>query len=354
MVYIGTISMDKIQQRRIPVTIITGFLGAGKTTLLRYLLRQTKQRLAVVVNEFGDVGIDAALINGCANCDGEPAPVIELANGCLCCTVQDDFLPTIEKLLAGPEPLDGIVIETSGLALPEPLLQAFHWPQIKHRTLVNGVITVVDGEALAEGSVLGDLEAVEQQRISDPSLDHQDSIEDLFKEQLEQADLVLISRADLLSPVALQKAKNYLAEQMQIVQPQKQVPCLEIANGEISAELLLGLTRSSLPVDNEEHDHSHPELLAASLSMRGHWNRDGLEEILLKTAINPMDLLRLKGRIPINGKALPLQVQAVGRRLNMWFEADGLRADQLELVLIGGNPNSSLLKSSLEALAVKD
>jgi len=346
--------MDKIQQRRIPVTIITGFLGAGKTTLLRYLLRQSKQRLAVVVNEFGDVGIDAALINGCANCEGEPAPVIELANGCLCCTVQDDFLPTIEKLLADPEPLDGIVIETSGLALPEPLLQAFHWPQIKHRTLVNGVITVVDGEALAEGSVLGDLEAVEQQRISDPSLDHQDSIEDLFKEQLEQADLVLISRADLLSPVALQKAKNYLAEQMQIVQPQKQVPCLEIANGEISAELLLGLTRSSLPVDNEEHSHSHPELLAASLSMRGHWNRDGLEEILLKTAINPMDLLRLKGRIPINGKVLPLQVQAVGRRLNMWFEADGLRADQLELVLIGGNPNSSLLKSSLEALAVKD
>jgi len=346
--------MDKTQQRRIPVTVITGFLGAGKTTLLRYLLRQTKQRLAVVVNEFGEVGIDAALIKGCSSCDGEPAPLIELANGCLCCTVQDDFLPTIEKLLANPEPLDGIVIETSGLALPEPLLQAFQWPQIKHRTLVNGVITVVDGEALAAGSVLGDLEAVEQQRINDPSLDHQDSIEDLFKEQLEQADLVLISRADLLSPDALQRAKDYLAEQLQIVQPQKQAPCIAIANGEISADLLLGLMRPSLPVEEEEHSHSHPELLADSLSMRGLWNRDGLEQILLETAINPMNLLRLKGRIPINGKALPLQVQAVGRRLNMWFEADGLRADQLEVVLIGGNPNSSLLRSRLEELEVKN
>ena len=200
---------------RLPVTVVTGFLGAGKTTVLRELLRQSQQRLAVLVNEFGEVGIDGHLLKSCQVCDEEEAgsspTIVELANGCLCCTVQDDFLPTMEAVLEQADQLDGIVIETSGLALPEPLLQAFQWPEIRHRTRVSGVVTVVDGEALARGEIVADVNLLEQQRADDPSLDHDDSIDELFDEQLEQADLVLISRADRLSD----EQQRHAAEQLQ-------------------------------------------------------------------------------------------------------------------------------------------
>jgi G3E family GTPase len=184
----------------LPVTVVTGFLGAGKSTLLRQLLLSSGLRLAVLVNEFGEVGIDGDLIRSCGFCpeDELDGRVVELANGCLCCTVQDEFLPTMKTLLERADQLDGIVVETSGLALPVPVVQAFGWPEIRTRTRVSGVVTVVDGEALAAGSVVGDPAALEAQRLADPNLDHLSSIQELFDDQLEAADLVLLSRADRL------------------------------------------------------------------------------------------------------------------------------------------------------------
>ena len=346
---------------RLPVTVVTGFLGAGKTTVLRELLRQSQQRLAVLVNEFGEVGIDGQLLKSCQVCDEEEAgsspTIVELANGCLCCTVQDDFLPTMEAVLEQADQLDGIVIETSGLALPEPLLQAFQWPEIRHRTRVSGVVTVVDGEALARGEVVADVNLLEQQRADDPSLDHDDSIDELFDEQLEQADLVLISRADRLS----EEQQRHAAEQLEKRSHFPGVMSLPIRHGQVDPQLLLGLRRDEELVSESEahdhdhghehhhHDHHHPELLSASLQLSGRWQQQGLESVLAK-AIETMGLLRLKGRIPIAGKVLPLQVQAVGRRLDCWFEADQGSEEQLNLVLIGRSPDQGSLAARLKSL----
>ena len=134
---------------RIPATIITGFLGAGKTTLIRHVLAGANgRRLALIINEFGDVGIDGEILKGCGNEACPEENVVELANGCLCCTVADAFVPALDALLARTPKVEHIVIETSGLALPKPLVQAFHWPAIKSRVTVDGVVVVVDGGLL--------------------------------------------------------------------------------------------------------------------------------------------------------------------------------------------------------------
>src|SRR3954454_8844298 len=184
---------------RVPCTIVTGFLGAGKTTLIRHVLANAQgRRLAVIVNEFGDVGIDGEILKGCGDAACPEENIVELANGCLCCTVADEFVPALNALLAREPKVEHIVIETSGLALPKPLVQAFHWPAIKSRVTVDGVIAVVDGAALADGQVAADLAALSRQRAADPALDHDDPIEEVFTDQVACADLVVINKCDFI------------------------------------------------------------------------------------------------------------------------------------------------------------
>ena len=124
------------EHRKIPATVVTGFLGAGKTTLIRHLLETANgKRLALIINEFGDIGVDGEVLKACRSETCGEEDIVELANGCICCTVADDFVPTIETLLARDPQPDHIVIETSGLALPKPLVRAFAWPEI-HRSEV--------------------------------------------------------------------------------------------------------------------------------------------------------------------------------------------------------------------------
>ena len=233
--------------KRLPVTVITGFLGAGKTTVLRHLLTRGGQRLAVMVNEFGSVGLDGDLIRSCGFCpeDEVDGRLVELNNGCLCCTVQDDFLPTMETLLERADQLDGIVIETSGLALPRPLLQALDWPAIRSRVHVNGVVTLVDGEALASGSPVADAEALERQRAEDPSLDHLTAIDELFEDQLQSADLVLISRADCLDASAMAEVQGLIKNKVRAG-----TALLPVSHGEVETSVVLGL-------DHKPTHHHH-------------------------------------------------------------------------------------------------
>src|ERR1700722_9237711 len=191
-------TMANGQLARIPCTIVTGFLGAGKTTLIRHVLANTKgRRLAVIVNEFGDVGIDGEILKGCGNAACPEANIVELANGCLSCTVADEFVPALDGILA-KDGIEHIVIETSGLALPKPLVQAFQWPAIKSRVTVDSVVVVVDGAALAEGRVAHDLAALAQQRVDEPPLEHDDPIEEVFDDQIACADLVVLNKRDLI------------------------------------------------------------------------------------------------------------------------------------------------------------
>ena len=185
---------------RVPCTIVTGFLGAGKTTLIRHVLENANgRRLAVIVNEFGDVGIDGEILKGCGVDTCPEENIVELANGCICCTVADDFVPALDQILAREPRVEHIVIETSGLALPKPLVQAFHWPAIKSRVTVDGVVAVVDGAALAEGRVADDLAALAAQRAADNALDHDDPIEEVFEDQIACADLMILNKSDLMT-----------------------------------------------------------------------------------------------------------------------------------------------------------
>ena len=139
------------------------------------------------INEFGELGIDRELLLGCGDETCAPDDIVELANGCICCTVADDFLPTIEPLIDRARPARAIVIETSGLALPKPLVQAFAWPEMRTRMTVDGVIAVIDAAAAAEGR----LRRPARGRSAADPIDHDNPLEEVFTDQLACADLVV-------------------------------------------------------------------------------------------------------------------------------------------------------------------
>src|SRR6201989_2177053 len=222
---------------RVPCTIVTGFLGAGKTTLIRHVLQNVDgRRLAVIVTECGDVGIDGEILKGCGDEACPQENILELANGCLCCTVADDFVPALDVILNRKPAVEHIVIETSGLALPKPLVQAFHWPAIKSRVTVDGVVAVVDGAALADGRVAADMEALSRQRAADASLDHDDPVEEVFEDQLACADLVVLNKRDLIDAAGLENAAAAISRALP-----RAVKVVAVADGKVDPAALLGL-----------------------------------------------------------------------------------------------------------------
>ncbi|MEM6520279.1 MAG: cobalamin biosynthesis protein CobW [Cyanobacteria bacterium P01_C01_bin.70] len=349
---------------KIPVTVVTGFLGSGKTTLVRHLLQNRQgRRIAVLVNEFGEVGIDGDILRSCQVCDeedettnanGNSQPnILELANGCLCCTVQEEFLPTMQELLKRRDQIDCIVIETSGLALPKPLVQAFRWPEIRTGATVNGVVTVVDGAALARGQVVGDLEALAAQRQADESLEHETSIEELFEDQLACADLVLLTKTDLMPEQECDRVRTWL--QSQAPAGIKVVSCHQ---GEIHPDILLGFNAAVEDnLDSRPSHHDHEE---------EHEHDDGINSVCVEVAqafepktltkrlqslAQQYEIYRIKGFVAVPNKAMRLVLQGVGQRFDHFYDRPWQPTEPrcTRLVFIGHHLNANQITHAVQS-----
>ncbi|MCL7996984.1 cobalamin biosynthesis protein CobW [Brucella sp. 21LCYQ03] len=315
-----------MQGQKIPATVITGFLGSGKTTLIRNLLENANgKRIALIINEFGDLGVDGGILKGCGIESCREEDVIELNNGCICCTVADDFIPTMTKLLDRADRPDHIVIETSGLALPQPLVAAFNWPEIKTQVTVDGVVTVIDAAAVAEGRFADDHDKVDAQRAADESLDHESPLEELFEDQIHAADLIVLNKADLVDPSKLDSVKADVAERST-----RRVNMVPASFGKLGADVLLGLgvgteddianRKSHHEIHHADgHEHDHDEFESFVVEAGSVADPKAFTE-KLKAVIAEHDVLRLKGFVNVPGKPMRLVVQAVGPRIEHYFD----------------------------------
>lgn len=367
-----------MQLNKIPATIVTGFLGSGKTTLLSNLLKEAKgKRIAVIVNEFGELDIDADLLRSCPlDCDetiensqsenqNASNGIYELANGCICCTVEEEFLPVMQQLVERREDIDHILIETSGLALPKPLVQAFNWPSIKQHCTVDSVITMIDGPAVAAGRFADDVDKVQAQRLADENLDHDPSLQELLDDQLGAADLVLISKRDLLSEDECALVDKVVAKKVPHAVKTVHIREGKIESDRFSLEALMGLqSASELKINEvhthhdhhhahgEEHDHAHDHFDSFVVTL------PEVDDTTIKTVIQALlhthTIYRIKGFLALPNKPMRQVIQVVGKRTESYF--DRLWQDneihKTQLVFIGKNLDQSNIQQKLASAIV--
>ncbi len=338
---------------KLPVTVVTGFLGSGKTTLIRHLMTNPQgKRLAVVVNEFGDVGVDGEILKSCAIPECPAENIMELANGCICCTVADDFIPTIEALMALEPRPEHIIIETSGLALPKPLLKAFDWPDIRSKITVDGVIALADAEAVAAGRFAPDVKAVEAQRAADDSLDHETPLSEVFEDQISCADIILLTKPDLAGADGLAKAKDIIA-----AEAPRPLPVVEVAEGIVDPRIVLGLEAAAeddmdaRPSHHDGHDdHEHDDFDSIVVDIP---EVDDPADLVAKIEqmARQQNILRVKGYAAVTGKPMRLLVQAVGARVRYQFDRpwrpDEARRGRLVVIAEHDDVNTNAIMNAL-------
>jgi cobalamin biosynthesis protein CobW len=340
---------------KLPVTIVTGFLGSGKTTLIRHLLQNNQgRRIAVVVNEFGELGIDGELLRSCGYCpeDGDASSnIVELTNGCLCCTVQEEFLPTMQALLERRDSIDSILIETSGLALPKPLVKAFRWPEIRQAATVDAVITVVDCEAVSSGKFAADPTAVELQRQSDPNLEHETPLQELFEDQLACADLVVLTKTDLVDAGSQAEVVNLIQTELP-----RSVKIVESDRGALDPELMMGFEaavednlsdRPSHHDTEEEHDHDD-EINSTHVVLERTFDPQSLQK-QLENLVQQQEIYRIKGFVAVPNKAMRLVLQGVGKRFEQFYDRPWQESEsrQTRLVFIGRDLDPTEIEARL-------
>lgn len=339
---------------KIPATVVTGFLGAGKTTLIRHMLQNAEgKRIALIINEFGDLGVDGDILKGCGAETCTEDDIMELSNGCICCTVAEDFIPTMEKLLARENRPDHIVIETSGLALPQPLVRAFNWPGISTRVTVDGVVTVVDGKAVTEGRFAHNVAAVDAQRAMDENLDHETPLSELFEDQIACADMIVVNKTDLLTAeeaeALVSRLKNESRDGVQVVRASMGALPVDVLLGQgIGAENDLEARHEvhhhhhhdddeddDHDDDDHHHDHGHDEFESFVVTRGEITDPKGFAD-RVAAIIRDHDILRLKGFVAVEGKPMRLTLQAVGPRVETYFDQPfGAQPRQTRLVVIG-------------------
>ena len=351
---------------KIPATVVTGFLGAGKTTLIRHMLQNAKgKRIALIINEFGDLGVDGDILKGCGDEVCTEDDIVELSNGCICCTVADDFIPTMEKLLERENRPDHIVIETSGLALPQPLVRAFTWPGISTKVTVDGVITVVDGKAVTEGRFAHNVAAVDAQRAMDENLDHETPLSELFEDQIACADMIVVNKTDLLTGAEVDALTAQLKSESR-----NGVQVVRASMGALPVDVLLGQgigAENDLEArhevhhhhhhdddddhhddddhDHDHHDHGHDEFESFVVTLPEVTDAKAFAE-KVAGVIRAHDILRLKGFVAVTGKPMRLTLQAVGPRVDTYFDQTFSGARETRLVVIG---EAGLDRTAIEA-----
>ena len=321
---------------KIPVTILTGFLGAGKTTLIRNLILKNKsKKLAVIINEFGDLGVDGEIVKQCSDETCPEENILELANGCICCTVADDFIPTMKSLLGGQYLPEHILIETSGLALPKPLLKAFEWPEIRSRLTVDSVLAVVDAEAVVNGIFAPQMSTELEEKQNQTYVEHETPLSEVFEDQINCSDVVLLTKPDLVENIS--DARNIIIKEME-----RSVPILEVQNGDVGADVILGVNAAAeTDLDNRRShhdgfdDHEHDDFDTFSISVPKILDIEKFK-IVLETLIRENDILRIKGFLRVESKPLNLLVQGVGKRLSVNFTDTKIPVENTgNLVFIG-------------------
>ena len=321
---------------KIPVTILTGFLGAGKTTLIRNLILKNKsKKLAVIINEFGDLGVDGEIVKQCSDETCPEENILELANGCICCTVADDFIPTMKSLLEGQYLPEHILIETSGLALPKPLLKAFEWPEIRSRLTVDSVLAVVDAEAVVNGIFAPQMSTELEEKQNQTYVEHETPLSEVFEDQINCSDVVLLTKPDLVENIS--DARNIIIKEME-----RNVPILEVQNGDIGADVILGVNAAAeTDLDNRRShhdgfdDHEHDDFDTFSITVPKILNVESFK-LVLETIIRENDILRIKGFLRVESKPLNLLVQGVGKRLSVNFTDTKIPVENTgNLVFIG-------------------
>ncbi|MCO6363600.1 cobalamin biosynthesis protein CobW [Paracoccus sp. 08] len=338
-----------------PVTVITGFLGSGKTTLVRHLMANPQGlRLAVIVNEFGTMGVDGEILKGCADAACPAENIVELSNGCICCTVADDFIPTLEALMALPARPDHILIETSGLALPKPLLKAFDWPAIRSRITVDGVIALADAEAVAAGRFAPDVAAVDAQRAADPGLDHETPLSEVFEDQIACADVILLTKADLAGPEGVAAARAAIEAELP-----RPLPILTVTEGAVDPRLVLGLGKAAeddLDARPSHHDgaddHEHEDFDTVVIDLPEITDPADLAARIARLAAE-QNVLRVKGHVAVAGKPMRLLVQAVGARVRHQYDrpwGQTPRRSRLVVIAEHDDVNPDAIRAVLEAV----
>ena len=337
---------------KIPVTILTGFLGAGKTTLIRNLILKNKsKKLAVIINEFGDLGVDGEIVKQCSDETCPEENILELANGCICCTVADDFIPTMKSLLEGQYIPEHILIETSGLALPKPLLKAFEWPEIRSRLTVDSVLAVVDAEAVVKGIFAPQMSTELKEKQNQTYVEHETPLSEVFEDQINCSDVVLLTKPDLVENIS--DARNIIIKEME-----RNVPILEVQNGDIGADVVLGVNAAAeTDLDNRRShhdgfdDHEHDDFDTFSISVPKILDLEKFK-IVLETLIRENDILRIKGFLRVESKPLNLLVQGVGKRLSVNFTDTKIPVENTgNLVFIGekGRINQDVISAYLHS-----